>query len=152
MNTVKVVHSMYFIQRTRGIQVPFKHCMNFYATVNILHSTRGVVVCRPTKKTKEQVIDKLLMERLALIDGRGEMPELSYIVPGPGTKVLVQFEPDAEAAEPLPIPSVTINSGTTSLETGDEVYDSERNQGAEWKLRPARIVITYSDDQAEETE
>lgn len=109
MDAVKIVHSMYFVQRTKGLQVSWpvnqiiyhsiiflpisfvfcclstvflQECVNFYATANIAHSTHGVLVCRQNKKATEQVLDKLLLERLGIVDAHGEMIELSFIVPG----------------------------------------------------------------------
>lgn len=145
MDTVKVVHSMYFIQRTRGIQFSWPHCISLYSSMNVVHSTHGYIICQQDKKSTTQVIDHLTMERLSMVDSRGEMPELAFIVPGPGASVKVSFEPDPDpTANPLPLKEVTIRPGRTSATTGNEVYDAEEQEGAEWKLRPKEIVITYA--------
>ena len=145
MDTVKVVHSMYFIQRTRGSQVSWPSCASFYASVNLVHTTHGFMVCRQSKKESTHTIDKLTMERLGMIDSRGEMAELAFIVPGPGVSIKVVFAPDPEGIEQLPIKEVLIRAGRTSRATGNDIYDSDANVEADWRFRPKEIVLSFSD-------
>ena len=145
MDTVKVVHSLYFIQRTRGRQVSWPMCASFYASHEIIHSTHGYLVCRENRKSRERVIDKSLMESLGMVDGRGFMHELAFVVPGPGVSLKISFEQDPDSKEPLPLTELLIRPGRTSLSSGNQVFDSEDNEGAEWKLRPKQIVLSYAD-------
>lgn len=145
MDTVKVVHSMYFIQKTRGAQVSWPSCASFYASVNIVHTTHGFMVCRHSKKTSTQVIDKLTMERLNMVNSRGEMAELAFIVPGPGVSIKIEFAPDPEGAEELPIKEVLIRAGRTNRATGNDIYDSDSNAEADWRFRPKQITLSFAE-------
>merc|ERR1711998_174643 len=102
---------------------------------NLVHTTRGFMVCRQSKKESTHTIDKLTMERLGMIDSRGEMAELAFIVPGPGVSIKVVFAPDPEGIEQLPIKEVLIRAGRTSRATGNDIYDSDANVEADWRFR-----------------
>ena len=145
MDTVKVVHSLYFIQKTRGKQVAWPMCASFYASKDIVHSTHGYLICRENKRSKERVIDKSLMESLGIVDGRGFMQELAFVVPGPSVAIKIKFEQDPDSTEPLPVKELLIHPGKTSMSTGNQIYDSEDSEGAEWKLRPKEIVLSFVD-------
>ena len=145
MDTVKVVHSLYFIQKTRGRQVSWPMCVSFYASKDVVHSTHGFLVCRDNKRSKERVLDKSFMESLGMVDGRGFMHELAFVVPGPGVAIKITFEQDPDSTEALPLKELQIRPGRTSLSTGNQVYDSEDSEGAEWKLRPKEIILSFAD-------
>ena len=142
-DAVKVVHSMYFMQKVVGVQSSFPTCVMFYASLNPIHSTRGVMACQTSKKKAAQTIDLELLRSLNLVDHRGEMPELAYIVPGSRTSVKIEFAPDQEGLENPPIKEVELAVGQNSMKSGNVVYDAEEHRGAEWKLRPKVIIIAY---------
>ena len=73
------------------------------------------------------------------------MHELAFVVPGPGVSLKISFEQDPDSKEPLPLTELLIRPGRTSLSSGNQVFDSEDNEGAEWKLRPKQIVLSYAD-------
>ena len=75
-----------------------------------------------------------------------------FYLTGPGVSVKIVFDPDPENLDPLPIQQVTIGNGKTSKQTGNEVYDSELNENAEWKFRPKEIVITFEDEEESEAD
>ena len=145
-DTVRVLHSVYFVQRTRGLQVTFPDCVNFYAAMNPTAATLGFLACRQSKKKSTQVIDYKMMQSLGLIDHRGEMQELTYIVPGSKASVKIEFQQDPESTEPLPVPEVLLARGRSNKVTGNEIYDAVEHQGEEWRIRPKVISITYAAD------
>ena len=145
MDTVKVVQSIYFIQKTRGKQVSWPTCASFYASREIIHNTYGYLICKNTKKPQEheKIIDKSLMQSLGMIDVRGYMRELAFIVPGPAVTVKISFEQDLDSAEKLPLKELLVPPGRTSISAGNQIYNSKEYEGADWKLRPKEITLSF---------
>ena len=153
-DAISLVHSVGSVRPTRGLQMRFPECVNFYASFTVLHSTRGLMVCKMNKKTSILTFDKVALQGLGYANAVGEMPELTYIVPGTKASVKVEFAAlDGEDAEPLPLAQISLSWGKTNRNTNNEIYDLAPAIGSQWKLRPKLITITFGgEDEGEEGE
>lgn len=150
-DAVSLVLSVGAMRPTRGLQMRFPECVNFYAAFAVRHLTSGYMVCRLNKRVDSLIFDKVKLQELGYLNGLGEMPELTYIVAGARSAVKIEFAPaDGEDAEPLPLSSISVSFGKTNKNTNNEVYDMAPAIGSQWKLRPKLITISFRGDDVED--
>lgn len=102
------------------------------------------MLCQVSKKKPTESADAEFLRSLRLIDHRGDMPELAFIVAGSRSSVKVEFAPDPESPnEKPPIQALELPVGKNSKASGDAVYDAPQHLGEEWKLRPKSITVTF---------
>jgi len=56
-DAVRIVHTSFFLQRTVGVQAVFPTCVNFYASMNPIQSTKGVMMCQVSKRRSTEILD-----------------------------------------------------------------------------------------------